>query len=56
MKQKFRNFIKRYFNLYDIEDIQNGGHCGCCGTWIPNIITPKSWAVGICEKCSKLGE
>ena len=48
---KIRNYIKRKFGLYDIEDLRAGGHCGCCGNWIEDIIVPKNWAIGICKKC-----
>jgi hypothetical protein len=51
MSNKIRKWIKKYFNLYDISDLQIGGHCGFCGKWIDNVITPKSWSVTLCEKC-----
>ena len=52
MKKKIRNWIKVAFNLYDIEDLQIGGHCGCCGKWIPDEIFEKVWAIGLCnENC-----
>ena len=49
---KIRNFIKRFFDLYDLEDLQIGGHCGCCGNWIPNIILPKEWPWDLCKICN----
>ena len=51
LHRKFRNFIKNRMGLYDIADLQIGEHCGCCGAWIPNEISPKVWAVGLCGKC-----
>ena len=50
-----RKWIKYYFDLYDIEDLQAGGHCGCCGAPMPNIIFDKRWAWGLCDKCGKTG-
>lgn len=50
-KSRSREWIKRHFGLYDIEDLQIGGHCGCCGKWIPDKILPKLWAVELCKKC-----
>jgi hypothetical protein len=37
--------------FYRIDDLDIGGHCGCCGIWIPDIITEKTWRVGLCKKC-----
>jgi len=56
MKNWLRNFIKRKFNLYDIEDLTIGGHCGCCGKWIPDEIFGKSWEEGwgLCDNCCQL--
>ena len=56
MKKRIRNWIKNYFDLYDIEDMITGGHCGCCGNWIANEIYPVSWAVGICSECLARGK
>lgn len=49
----FRKIIKRVFNLYDIEDLVIGGHCGLCGRWIPDEIFDKMWRWGICDKCAE---
>jgi hypothetical protein len=43
--------IKSSFNLYEISELQIGGHCGCCGHWIPNEIFPKDWSWGLCQDC-----
>ena len=48
-----RKQIKKYFDLYDIDDLIIGGHCGCCGKWVPDIIAPKLFPWGLCEKCQK---
>ena len=53
---KIRNWLKRKLDLYDIEDLQTGAHCGCCGTWIENEIVPKNWPWNICPKCLGIGK
>lgn len=52
MKQIIRRLIKKLFILYDIGDLTVGGHCGCCGKWIPNKIFLKEYAWGLCRKCA----
>lgn len=49
-----RNYAKRKFDLYDLEELQAGGHCGCCGAWIPAEIFPKYWAWGLCQSCKQI--
>jgi hypothetical protein len=49
----FRKYIKRLFDLYDIEDLRIGGHCGCCGKWVKDCIVPEDWAITICKKCGE---
>ena len=51
MFNKIKKWIKNRFNLYSIEDLAVGGHCGICGSWIEEIIVPKIWPYSICEKC-----
>jgi len=46
-----RDWIKKIFGLYDIDDLVIGGHCGCCGKWIPDQIFDKWWAWGLCQHC-----
>ena len=46
-----RNWVKKFFGLYDIDDLIIGGHCGCCGKWIPNQIFEKIWSWGFCQEC-----
>jgi len=49
----FRNWIKRTFSLYDMDDLEVGAHCGCCGEWMAKEIVPKCWTWSLCEKCIK---
>ena len=46
-----RNKIKGILLLYDIGDLQIGGHCGCCGKQIPDEIFEKGWSWGLCKAC-----
>lgn len=48
----FRNYIKRLFGLYDIDDLRVGGHCGLCGRWVTDDIVPKDWRITICNECA----
>ncbi len=50
-----KKWIKKHFNLYDIEDLITGGNCGCCGALISDEIFPKDWRWGLCEKCISEG-
>lgn len=38
---------------YRLEELQCGGHCGLCGSWVPNEVLPKAWAWTLCEKCER---
>ena len=49
---RLRNFIKDRLGLYDIEDLQVGAHCGCCGRWVPGEIIEKCWPWAVCDTCS----
>jgi len=43
-----RKFIKKWFGLYDINDLVTGAHCGCCGRYLPQQIIPRtntSWTI-----------
>ena len=51
MSNKIKKWVKKWFNLYSVEDLRVGGHCGCCGEWIEKEIVPKIWPYSICEKC-----
>ena len=55
MKNKIRDWVKRKLDLYDIEDLTVGGHCGLCGSWIEKEIFPKEWPYGVCSKCLEEG-
>jgi len=52
MKAWIRKTIKHLFNLYDLDDLVIGAHCGCCGKWVSNHIVPDDgWRVTICDTC-----
>jgi hypothetical protein len=51
MKKRIRNWIKKIFELYDVDDLVIGGHCGCCGAWIGDEIFDKRWRWGLCSDC-----
>lgn len=38
---------------YNINDLQTGGWCGCCGKWLPNAIVLKYWEWDLCDSCNK---
>lgn len=44
--------IKQRYSLHRIDELQIGERCGCCGEWIPNVISTKDWAVGLCDGCA----
>lgn len=44
-----RKYIKKWFNLYDIEDLVVGAHCGVCGHWIANEIVERAWPWSLCK-------
>ncbi len=50
-----RNIIKKLFNLYDINELQVGAHCGCCGNWMDKEIVPKENTWSVCDICLKQG-
>lgn len=52
IKKWLRDKIKSKLSLWDIEDLQIGGHCGLCGNWISNTIVDKLWAVDMCDNCA----
>ena len=53
MMKFIRRWVKRKFNLYDIDDLQIGGHCGCCGIWISNVIVEKGNWWTLCNNCKR---
>lgn len=53
IRMRFNYWVKKFFDLYDICDLTIGGHCGCCGAWIPDEIFPKIWTWGVCKKCQE---
>lgn len=38
---------------YQLDEVQNWGHCGLCGNPILHKNFPKVWAWGLCEDCKK---
>ena len=54
MKKKIREWIKKVFWLYEIDDLRIGGHCGGCGKWIEDVIVPKDWPYSLCSECLDL--
>lgn len=44
----FRDLIKHKLHLYDIEELQAGGWCGCCGKWLADEVVPKDWPWSLC--------
>lgn len=38
---------------YLILELQIGGHCGCCGKWVPDALVERRWSWTLCEKCAK---
>ena len=55
IKKLFEKWLEKHY-CYQIKDLQIGGHCGCCGAWIPNEIFPSYWAIGVCKKCIEYEE
>jgi len=53
MINMLRNWIKNLFNLYDIDDLAIGGHCGCCGRWVSDCIVAEPWQITVCSKCEE---
>jgi len=45
-----RRWIKKWFHLYDIDDLVAGSHCGVCGHWMPNEIVPKINTWSLCPQ------
>jgi len=51
LRQWLRDRVKYLFCLYDIEEFQAGGWCGCCGKWRPNVVVPEWWPYTVCPDC-----
>ena len=63
MKAWWRRVVwNQFWKLDLIEDLQIGGHCGCCGKWVPDVITDRhvpgdifgGWT--ICKECAEVKE
>ena len=48
-----RQKVKGILVVYDIKDLVVGGHCGCCGKWLPDEILPKENTWGLCDDCKE---
>lgn len=53
MLNRLFEFLRHPERFYKIEELQIGGHCGCCGAWVANCIVEKVWAVTLCDNCIK---
>ena len=42
----------QFWKLGLTSDLQIGGHCGCCGKWVPDVIVNRHWAWALCKKCA----
>jgi len=53
------NWIRRLLRDFIIntvlDEVEVGGHCGCCGNWIPDKLVWASWPWTICDECIKGG-
>ena len=38
-----------------LSDVQVGGHCGCCGRWVPDALTEAAWPWTLCPDCQTAG-
>lgn len=52
LKERFARWLYKLLEGQIIDNLQIGGHCGCCGKWVPDVILPKIWAITLCERCS----
>ncbi len=56
IKIKIKHWIKRWLDVYDIEDLQTGANCGICGKWISDVIAPKLWTWCLCDSCENVND
>ena len=57
LDSRWHRFICNQFEMHYLCDtLQIGGHCGCCGKWVPDVITRSDlggffsgWT--LCEEC-----
>lgn len=48
---RFWKWVKRKLDLWEIDDLQIGAHCGLCGNYVEDEIIPKEWPITVCNKC-----
>ena len=51
MRNKLKHWIEEWIVDLVLSRARVGGHCGCCGAYIPNEIFDNTWAWGLCKKC-----
>ncbi len=39
--------------FHKLNELQIGGHCGCCGKWVFDCIVSKEWVITLCDNCNK---
>lgn len=44
-------WIKRLIVQVVLTELTIGGHCGCCGKWVPDHIVEAGWCVTLCDDC-----
>jgi hypothetical protein len=44
-------YIRRLIVQVALEELTIGGHCGCCGKWVPDHIVETDWPVTLCDGC-----
>lgn len=49
--RRFWRWIKRKLDLWHIDELKIGAHCGLCGKWVENEIIPKEWPITVCDEC-----
>lgn len=48
-----KEWCKRHWYLYEMDELTVGGHCGLCGKWVDKAIVMKGWEWTMCEECEK---
>ena len=44
-------WLRKKLRIIDIEDLQAGGNCGCCGTWVSTCVVRKVCPWTVCKEC-----
>ena len=48
--------IAKWLGVWWTKDLVVGGHCGCCGKWIPDELFLRHCAWWICDECQQAGK